>query len=269
MALTILQNIILGIIQGVAEWLPVSSSGMITLVNSNFFGTTELDKLLHIALFLHLGTFFSALVYFHKEVWSLTKSLFQYKYSEEKTKKTLKFLIISTIISGIIGLVILFILESLPESINLTGKIITFFVAILLLSSGILQLKAKNKGRRTEREIKNSDSILLGAMQGISTLPGISRSGITVSSLLLNNFDDTTAIRLSFLMSLPIVLISNIILNIPDFGKAITLSSLYGVLASFTFGILTIHTMMKISKKINFGWFLVIFSILMGISLLI
>lgn len=264
----ILIQILLGAIQGITEWLPISSSGVVTLINSNFLGISDIGQLLHIALFLHLGTFFAALIYFRKEVLHLFKTLSQYKYQDDASKKTLKFLITATIISGIIGLSILKLLTSFEGYLEITGKTITFAIAILLLITGIIQIKIKNRGLKKERELENKDGIILGLAQGVSSLPGISRSGITISTLLLKNFDDTTALRLSFLMSLPIVLVGNIFLNLNDFAQ-ITSVSIYGLLASFIFGLLTISGLMKISRKINFGWFALIFALVMLGSLLI
>lgn len=265
----ILIQIILGVIQGITEWLPVSSSAMVTLVNTNFLGISEIDVLLHQALFLHLGTFFAALIYFRKDVFLLIKSLFNYKRAGTKTKKVLNFLIISTIISGIIGLILLKFLISFEDYFTITGKSITGFVAVLLLSTGILQLKIKHRGLKQIDELKTHDGVTLGIVQGISSLPGISRSGITVSTLLLKKFNDTTALRLSFLMSLPIVFLGNLVLNFQDFTKVVISVSIYGLLASFVLGLLTIHTLMKVSKKINFGWFVIVFAVLMILGLFI
>lgn len=265
----LLTQIILGAIQGITEWLPVSSSGIVTLVNSNFLGITDIGQLLHIALFLHLGTFFAALIYFRKDILHLIKSLFNYKKSDTETKRILNFLIISTFISGIIGLLILKTLTSFESQLEVTGKAITFFIVIFLLITGYLQLKIKSSGLKKEIHLKNSDGVLLGLAQGVSSLPGISRSGITVSTLLLKKFNDTTALRLSFLMSLPIVLFGNIFLNLPDFAKVVTSASLVGILASFVFGFATISTLMRISKRINFGWFVLIFALIMFGSLLL
>lgn len=265
--LTPIQYIILGIIQGVTEWLPISSSAMITLLSSNLFQITNAETLLKNALLLHIGTFLAALIYFRKEVIKLIKTSFKYKYSDEKSKKTFKFILITTTISGIMGIIFLKLISNYESSLDLTGKTITLFVGILLLFTGIIQIKITRKGLRTEREIKNSDSIILGISQGLATLPGISRSGITTSMLLLKNFDDTTALKLSFIMSLPIVLIGNIALNLNEF--TLTSPAIFGILTSFIFGILTIHGLMKLSKKINFGWFVLIFAILMLGSLFI
>ncbi|PIR78342.1 MAG: hypothetical protein COU28_02220, partial [Candidatus Magasanikbacteria bacterium CG10_big_fil_rev_8_21_14_0_10_36_16] len=103
------EQIILGIIQGVAEWLPVSSEGMIVLIKSNFFpSTTPLaEVIIKQALFLHLGTFFAALVYFRREVGELLKALFNYRKASAETQKLFGFLFISTMISGCLGILLL------------------------------------------------------------------------------------------------------------------------------------------------------------------
>ncbi len=269
MDLTILQQILVGAIQGITEWIPVSSSGILVLIFANLFQITDLSVIIQSILWLHLGTFFAALIYFRKDVAQLFVGLFQYKKSNKETKKTLNFLIITTIISGIIGLFIIKALTLSQENLSMTGKSISLGVGILLLITGILQLKVKSRDSalRKLKDLNLGDSILLGVSQGLSSLPGLSRSGITISTLMLRKFNDTTALRLSFLMSLPIVLLGNIFLNIPDFSLAKL--SIWGLVFSFLFGLLTIHALMKLSKKINFGWFVLIFAILMIASFFI
>lgn len=265
MDILIIQQIVLGIVQGITEWLPVSSSGILALILSNFFNVTNIPEIITQALFLHLGTFFAALVYFRKDVSKLFYALFKWKKSSPDYQKIFSFLFISTLISGAIGLAILQLLDSF--SLEITGKAITFGVGFLLLITGIFQIKVKSRGLRNVSNIKKKDSVLLGFAQGFSVLPGLSRSGITISSLLIDKFDDTTALRLSFLMSLPIVLFGNLLLNWGDF--TINNIAIYGVLASFVFGLATIHGMMKLSRKINFGYFVLIFALLMMASILI
>ena len=92
MELTILQQIILGLIQGITEWLPISSSGFVALAASNWFNITSVDALVRTALFFHLGTFLAALIYFRKEVGDLFYTLFKYKSSSEVYKKTFNFI---------------------------------------------------------------------------------------------------------------------------------------------------------------------------------
>lgn len=265
MPLTELQFVILGIIQGITEWLPISSSGILSLVMANFFNITNLHDLITTALFFHLGTFLAALIYFRKEVWRQIQTLFNYKSSKKQDKNVLKFLIISTIISGVLGYLLTIFIFSL-EGINLTGKIISFAIGILLLITAIIQFASKKKGLKKAINLKTNDGIFLGFVQAISVLPGISRSGITMSSLMLKKFKTTTALKLSFLMSLPIVLVGNIILNLEDL--IFTPLALYGLLSSFVFGLFTINILMKVSKRINFAWFVLFFAILMMVSVL-
>ncbi len=265
MDLTILQSIILGLIQGITEWLPISSSGMMALAMSNFFNVTDVSSLISSALLFHLGTFFAALIYFWKDVVRISKAPFK-KYAPED-KKVFRFILVATIISGILGLIFLKIITSFENTLTITGKSITLVVSLLLLLTGIIQLKIKSSGPRKANNLKNSDGIILGLTQSFAIFPGVSRSGITISSLLLKKFDDTTALKLSFLMSLPIVLIGNILLNFNEF--TLTSTAIYGLLTSFVFGLLTIHGLIKLSKKINFGLFVLIFALLMILSVFV
>jgi len=259
------QQFMLGLVQGIFEWLPVSSEGVLLLVQSNLFNEIDITLFLKQALLLHLGTFFAALIYFRRDIKELFYSLLNYKKADFETKKLLQFLIITTIISGVIGLAIFKFME-LTSNIQylLTGKIIMFIVGFFLLITGFLQLKAKSSGNRTIFHFNSTDNVLLGFMQGIAVLPGLSRSGLTVSSLLFRNFDNYTALRVSFLMSLPIVLFANIFLNFKDF--VLIKSMLWALFFSFIFGLITIHLLMKVAEKVKFGGFIILVAVLMIIA---
>ena len=97
-------------------------------------------------------------------------------------------------------------------------------------------------------------------MQGIAVIPGLSRSGLTISGLLFRNFDETVALKLSFIMSLPIVLLGNIILNFSDF--VFIKEMFFGLMFSFIFGLMTIHLLMEFSRKVKFGFFVIFFGLL-------
>jgi len=261
-----LEQIILGTIQGITEWLPVSSEGILVLIKTIFFAKQELEETIKQVLFLHLGTLLAAFVYFRKDVLSLIKTLFNYKLADLETKKIFKFLIIVTLISGSLGFILLKIFVGLESELFLSSKILTLIIGFLLIITGILQLKALNKGNKKAIDLNNKDSFLLGLMQGLAVLPGLSRSGLTISALLLRKFNSKDTLRLSFLMSLPIVLGGNIILNLKYFTFSIEL--IIGLVFSFIFGLLTIDLLLRIAKKINFGYFVLIFGLLVIIGCL-
>lgn len=253
-----MESIVSGVVQGVTEWLPVSSEGILVLIKANFFNKSfEIGEAIQYALFLHLGTFFSALIYFRKEVIRLIKELFCYRSLREERKNLLWFYFLVTAISGIVALAVLKALESLAGSFKVTGQIVTFGIGVLLLFTSFLQFKAST-GTRTEKEVKKADGIFLGLIQGFSILPGLSRSGLTVAGLLLRKFQDTDSLKLSFIMSLPVVLGGNLLLNLEK--MAISFESLIGFMLSFLMGILTIHFLLKLAKKVRFAWFVLIFA---------
>lgn len=255
------EQIILGMVQGIAEWLPISSEGMIVLVKTHFFqGTDRFTDIIKLALFLHLGTFCAAFVYFFKDVIVLIRGLFNFSKQTEETQKLTFFLILTTLISGVLGLCLIKTVEHLTLSVGSIGQILTALVGGLLLITGYLELKAHKGGHRDTTQLKISDSIILGIVQGCAALPGLSRSGLTVSTLLLRRFTKTSALKLSFLMSLPIVLAGNIVLNLNEF--TISKEGLIGLGCSFIFGLLTIHILLKLAEKFNFGLFVIGFGVL-------
>jgi len=262
------EQIVLGAIQGIAEWLPVSSEGLVLLAKTNLFSNNDSFVLtIRQALFLHLGTFCAALIYFRSDALLLCKTIFTYSRQTHETQKLLQFLLISTIISGCVGYSLLLIVGEISEHFEQTGRIITLLIGCLLIITGILELKAKNDGYKEIGELKLLDGIILGLVQGCAALPGLSRSGLTVSTLLLRKFDKTTSLKLSFLMSLPIVLGGNLFLN----GDAWQWppETYTGLVVSFFFGLVTIHLLLKLADKINFGIFVLFFAALTILSVFI
>ncbi|PJE50481.1 MAG: UDP-diphosphatase [Candidatus Yanofskybacteria bacterium CG10_big_fil_rev_8_21_14_0_10_36_16] len=287
-----MENIVLGIIQGVTEWLPISSEGVLFIVKTNFFGATETTEIIKEALFLHLGTFFAALIYLRKDVIKILEVIFEYKqihldmnhgiisrlkfwamslFGEKLNRSSRKmfwFLFLTTLISGLIGIILLVLLGSAGDIIKTSGKLATAIVGILLLVTAFIQLKAKNtEGLRNAEDINSKDTLILGLMQGLAVLPGFSRSGFTISALLLRKFDNNFALKLSFLMSLPVVLAGNIGINL--IGFSFTPDMLIQLLFSFIFGMLTIHVLLKFAHKVNFGYFVLVFGIITIIASLI
>jgi undecaprenyl-diphosphatase len=263
-----LEQITLGIIQGITEWFPVSSEGMIFLAKTGLFHH-ELHYELFVkeALFLHLGTLLAAVLFFRREVLLILLTLIHYRASAPEAKRLFNFLFISTLLSGLLGIILLKALAGIFEQISTATNGINLLVGCLLLITGGLLLKAKNIGSRTMDSLLVSDATLLGIVQGFATLPGLSRSGLTVSALLLKKFDKTQALKISFLMNIPIVALGNMALNVADLH--FSWPALAGLSASFLAGIATIHLLFKLVPRINFGYFVAGFGLLVILATLI
>lgn len=262
-----IEGFILGAIQGIAEWLPVSSEGLTVLAYNLLFDSGNLSEAIRMSLFLHLGTFFAALIYFRKDILKLLKAFSSFSQALPETKVLLKFLVITTTISGILGVFLLKFIENVGQGGLFTGKIVTLLVGVALLITAFLQIKTKEEGKRDVKTANIKDTLFLGLAQGLASIPGISRSGITVSVLLLKKFDKEEALRLSFLMSLPIVLGGNIFLNLNNF--VVSATALWGLFFSFIFGIITIDILFRVARKINFGYFILLFALLVLGSVLV
>jgi len=250
--------IILGIIQGIFEWLPVSSEGMTTLylIAKNH----TLEEAIPISIWLHTGTLLAAALYFRKDIISILKNMPAYlrrRTHNTDIGKTTTFLIISTAATAIVGFPIL--LYSLNK-LNFSGTQATALIGILLILTGLLQKKSQKKDI-TEKKITIADSIIVGVLQGFSAMPGLSRSGLTTSGLLLRRYDAKKALKLSFLMSIPAVFAAEIGLGL--MGRInIDTNSLIAITTSFAVGYLTIGALIRFAQKIRFWKFCILLGIL-------
>jgi undecaprenyl-diphosphatase len=233
----LLQFVFLGILQGLFEWLPISSQGQVVGIATAFLNIAP-QAALEYAIFLHTGTLLAAIVYFKKELIELIKNI-----HNQKTQ----FLIIAVAATLITGVPIYFGLKSIVFS----SAILLFLIAILLFATGFIQTKAKST-RKPVLSAKNA--VLLGLFQGLAILPGISRSGITTSVLLFRGFSPEESFKLSFLLSIPTVLIAEIGLGAIK-GFFIDLNALLAVLVSFIVGLITIDWLIKLAKRISFSTF--------------
>lgn len=264
-----LEQIILGTIQGVAEWLPVSSTSLLILAKQNLFHHQDgFQALTQHTVFLHLGTFLAAIVYFRKDVLHLLQALFQYRAQTKEIQNLTIFLVISTILSAAIGLILRQLIANWTGQFASTAKPITLTIGVFLLITAWGQLKIKGlKGHKTLNDLNIRDGIILGIVQGCAAVPGLSRSGLTVAALLLRNFDRAYALKISFLMNLPIVLGANILLNLRP--AAWTMQALVGVFVAFAVGLASIHGLLRLAQKINFGYFVLIFGVLTILSVFV
>ncbi len=190
-----LEAIILGVIQGLTEFLPVSSSGHLELAKAIFSDQSLPQESLTFTVVLHFATALSTMVVFRKEVFTIFKGLFQFKWNEELIF-SLK-IIISMIPAVIIGLMFE---KQLEEFFN--GNVL--MVGFMLLITALLLLLA-DKAKITDKSVSFKNSFIIGISQAIAMLPGISRSGATISTSVLLGVDRTKAARFSFLMVVPLI----------------------------------------------------------------
>lgn len=246
---SIIETIVLGAIQGITEWLPVSSSGLLILVQTQFWPRTPLSRMIEYALLLHVGTFIAAIVYFYGEIKEIIL----------KKARVLKVLTFSTLLSAGLGFLLLQLLKQVEKQITLTGKVITALVGVFLIFTGVIQLNNDSQGKKNLESATIKDGILLGLVQALTVLPGFSRSGLTVGLLLHLGFEKIEALKLSFLAGLPIILISNIWLNLKQLPGV---HFNWGIIVSFLVGLLSINLLFKLAKKVNFGYFVTFFGLI-------
>lgn len=231
--------IVLGFLQGIFEWLPVSSKSIVSLVANNFnTGFHPLD----LALFLHLGTLLATFVYFWKDIRDLILL---------KDKKFVKFFIIVSFISGTLG----FLIYKTTKDFAV-GPTLLLLVGLGLLLTSFFQSK--------KIKVKMSDNvfaIVVGLLQSITAIPGVSRSGATIFGLSLKETDPEKILRYSYLISIPVVLGADVYLqreNLVNLSPEI----LVGVLSSFIFGLISLKILLNLAKKINFSKFTLVFGLL-------
>jgi undecaprenyl-diphosphatase len=230
-----LKYVILGIIQGLTEFLPVSSSGHLVIIK-NILGMRGQELALYVVL--HLGTSLSLIIFFFKDI---LKTLHD--------KKLLLLIAVITIITGVIGLLGKDFFERLFNSPKLVALALIVTGAILLLAQKFKEAKKDTVGFK--------DALFLGVMQAIAIIPGISRSGITISALLFRKIDRQTAFKFSFLASIPAVLGANFLeARKIEFVLRTGFSNFFaGFLSSLVTGIIALWVLKFILRKAKFHYF--------------
>ena len=214
--MTYLSAALMGILQGVAEFLPISSSGHLALFQ-HFFGAENYEETqMFFTVLLHLGTLISVFVYYWRDVLDMIRefflllgSLFSRRGGRESAAVPSARRMVLLIIVATLPLFAVLPVKKLVESAmnNVT------FVSVALIVTGLILWFSDQmaKGRKNARNATLLDAVLVGCAQGLGTLPGISRSGSTIAAGLLRGFERTFAVRFSFLMSMPAVLGANIL----------------------------------------------------------
>lgn len=193
--------VIAGFLQGVVEWLPVSSKTIITIYFS-LIGL-KVQNAYSLGLIANFGSFFAALYYFRREVAGVLRAL-AHPFASDPYSKLLRFLFVATIFTGVVGIPLYVAVRHTFTAVG--GSIAMGIIGVLLIGTGLMarrkeQLMAQQPETKPEpKDPTPGAAIVTGAMQGLAALPGISRSGMTITPLLWMGFDGDEAIRLSFML---------------------------------------------------------------------
>ena len=272
----LIQTILMGIAQGLSEFLPISSSAHLVFT-SNFYKLIkhtpiiqDLNQEVFLDIMLHFGTLIAVLIFFRKEICEIVKAIYigikTKNYSEKNCKLGL-YIVLGTILTVIIGYPLSYVAKWLVFHPNIVG-IILIMTGIILLSSEFY-----SKNNPTKNEIGIKSTVLIGIAQGLAVIPGFSRSGLTIATGLFNKISREEAARFSFLLSIPIILGASIFypLLTLDFKEvanynmsAITI----GTIVSAIVGYLCIKYFLKFVSKFSlrvFGYYCIIMGIFAAI----
>lgn len=257
--MTIFESFVYGAIQGLSEFLPVSSSGHLALLPHVM---QIKDPGVVFDLMMHLGTGLAVLIYFRVEILrylkTLTPKLIDFKIGGPDRWFVRNF-IFSTMIS-VMFILILMPISKLARDPNIIVFNLSFFGGLLWLGDYLNRRNGHQLESPMTEQMQWKLAGLIGLAQAIAIFPGVSRSGITLTVALLLGMRRKEAGSFSFLLSLPIIF-AGILKEVPDLVKsqdhAGFLVLLVGVLTSFAVGLLTVHFFMKLIKRIQLGWFAV------------
>ncbi|MCQ2753612.1 MAG: undecaprenyl-diphosphate phosphatase [bacterium] len=265
----LIQAIIMGIVQGLSEFLPISSSAHLVFT-SNFYKVFKGIEIVEssnqevfLDIMLHLGTLIAVLIFFRKEILEILKALYfgiLKKEHDENNFKIGKYIIIGTVITVLVAFPIKDFAEWLVFKPVIVG-ILLIFTGLLLLFSEFYSKKITDK-----KELNLKSALLIAFAQGIAALPGFSRSGLTIATGLLHGMDRVTAARYSFLLSIPIILGASmcypaLTLDYSEVIKYDWTAIVVGTVVSAIVGYLCIKYFIKFVSKFSlsvFGWYCLI-----------
>jgi undecaprenyl-diphosphatase len=261
-----LWQIIVALIQGLVEWLPISSEGQVVLFLYNFTPVAPED-IVSLVVWLHLGTALAVIVRYPRVIFEILTY---------KDKKLFRTLLVATLSTAITAIPLYFFLKNnlAPEH----GELLNVLVGVLLLVTAIVLYLPTRRGEEivdTERDVEDREATTTGLVQGMAVLPGLSRSGVTISALLMQRIDKETAMKFSFLMSVPAV-VAILLLEIltgstlPSGVGTFDLILIEGIV--FITGLASMEFLLRLARRISF-WklclVLAVVAILFGVPALI
>jgi len=248
----IIQSIFLGLIQGIVEWLPISSEGQSMVFMTKLLNVSA-QEAFSLAIFLHLGTMLAVILRFRTE--------FIQMLTPKSNPLLLKIIVISTLSTGVTAIPLHFFLE---KTFN-QGDALMLLIGVMLIFTGlVLKLPdSKNTAYKNTENMKTKDMVFLGLAQGFAILPGVSRSGTTMTFLLLNRMNQKHALEISFLISVPAVLGANVFRLLTSPPLIISSSNAFAMICvSFIAGYVTMDALLRFAARINFSKFCIVLGLI-------
>ncbi len=234
--------IILGVLQGLTEFLPISSSAHL-VISQYLLGIQIPGNALEVIL--HVGTLFSVVAVFRKDIISLLSTL-----KESETQKYIFYIIIGTLPAVVVGLLFKEKIESAFDSVTL--------VAVMLLATGVILILTKWVKNR-KKELNSGNGLLIGMAQALAIIPGLSRSGLTISMGLFLGIPAEVVARFSFLLAIPAIAGAGLLTTLDLIGTDVTILSiplvLTGFISSFIVGWVALKWLIGLLKTGKFHWF--------------
>lgn len=257
--MTFLMAVILGLVQGVAEFLPISSSGHLSVLQ-NWFGMEEPDNLFNVLL--HFATLVAVCVVYWRDIVEMITEFFRGAASlvgrkEERGPVPPARRLVMMVILGTLPLIVVLPIESKVEALGGSN----LFVGIALLFTGVILFVSDRMahGRKNARTATVVDALLVGCAQAVAVIPGLSRSGCTISAGMALGFERTFAVRFSFLLSLPAVLGATLlkVIDVAQEGFDTSLLPIYlvGMVIAGVVGYFSIRLVNLLAQKNKFGKF--------------
>jgi undecaprenyl-diphosphatase len=270
----ILESVLLGLIQGLTEWLPIGSKTMTMLVMMSLLNLDPRTAY-SIAILLHASSVVAPLLLFRREFVSVIARLPALarglRQPSDETDHLLRCLVAITIASAAVAVPLYFLSRAL---LVVSGHLVMLLIGVILIAVGVFQLLPRRVlAFKRVQDLSALDLIVVGLVQGLSILPGLSRSGLSVTALLLCKLDKEAALRLSFMVSVPLI-VGAVAVDLVE-GGGVSLVQSVGVTdvvvmmaLTFVASILSMGALLRVARRVNFSLFLMILgSLILGTSL--
>lgn len=243
--------IILGLTQGITEWVPISSKTQVTAVYLKLLNGDP-NSVVPILMYVHMGTVLAALIYFRNEIRKIISDFTKKPMDfQAHSRGKLGFLFTALLFTGVIGIPLLILEKKMP---SLDASLLFVFMGVGLLVTGLLLLMQKGLKERKAKDANWLDGVFTGILQGLSILPGISRAGTSTTALIWRGFDSESSFNLSFLLSIPTVILAELVLYVGGMTSFPVFDGILLAICSFIFGYLVLDIILRVVKKVNMAY---------------